>query len=822
MVDKNGLELGTAARGKPGKTLLVKNTGAADMATIRDTFGYSVDPIDGSTLIFSDLDSAISACRANLGDDIYISAGYTETVTTAGDIAFDVAGISVYGLGNGDNRPVFTFGSTDNTASITITADDCAFKNVVLLCNDDALTNALNITGNDAQIDIESQDGSAAIEFATVIRLDTADNANVKLRHVGFAAGNAMVSCIRLDDCDNVRIDIDGYGVLTTAWVEMVDVASSNVTINGRVYTSGITTGLRNAVDTVTGSTWDSRLWDASAAAMQRGGSGETLAFDDVGDIASALTLATADAATNADIGDQVGNKEDTAIADTIEGNAATTQSLNRLAKAILQRLGADSANNTAATTLVGANRDGSILERLEDLRQNESSTGGLVYQGSCDAGMGASTITVVSADLAGQGNDFFNNKYYMMVLLNASTPAGAPESEVRQITDYVSATGTFTVTAFSVNVEASDEILIMHESLVLLGRDDANNTMATTNVVANADGSVLERLEVVQQAVGGVDTAANVLGADNANNAFASTNVVANGDGSILERLETIQAAAIVIDEFHDVPAADNVLNAQINEVIGNKTDAAAAGAVTATDTLVGYTKQLVTELQVVDGFHDVPAADVGTNAQVRDVVGNKTDAAAAGDVSAVESLMAYAKQAVTELSGTAGITTFPAAAAPANGVALADVLREVYDQGEKVFTNAAATLVDATTIFTITGGPIAIVELVARCVTGNDVTASTLQWRADPTDGASATISGASASLASALAGANVALQGGTLATVPLLNATSVNLGQQVTNTIIIGAGVLQTVVGVGSTTGTWMHHLRYKPCSRGVVIT
>jgi len=55
------------------------------------------------------------------------------------------------------------------------------------------------------------------------------------------------------------------------------------------------------------------------------------------------------------------------------------------------------------------------------------------------------------------------------------------------------------------------------------------------------------------------------------------------------------LSAAIVIIDEFHDVPAANNVLNAQINEVIGNKTDATAAGAVTATDTLVGYAKQLV-----------------------------------------------------------------------------------------------------------------------------------------------------------------------------------------------------------------------------------
>jgi hypothetical protein len=41
--------------------------------------------------------------------------------------------------------------------------------------------------------------------------------------------------------------------------------------------------------------------------------------------------------------------------------------------------------------------------------------------------------------------------------------------------------------------------------------------------------------------------------------------------------------------------PTADNTANSYINQVIGNKADAAAAGAVSETDTLVAYIKQLV-----------------------------------------------------------------------------------------------------------------------------------------------------------------------------------------------------------------------------------
>lgn len=172
--------------------------------------------------------------------------------------------------------------------------------------------------------------------------------------------------------------------------------------------------------------------------------------------------------------------------------------------------------------------------------------------------------------------------------------------------------------------------------------------------------------------------------------------------------------------------------------------------------------------------------------------------------------------------LAGATGIPTFPAAAAPANGVSLAEVMREKFDQSDKSVTNTTAALVNGTTIFTIAGGPIEILSLVARCVTANDGTASTLQWSADPTDGAAATFSAASASLANAAAGAMVVLQGTTLATAPIVNATGVGLGQQVTNGIVVGAGIITTTVGVGSTTGTWQHHLRYRPLARGVTVS
>lgn len=66
--------------------------------------------------------------------------------------------------------------------------------------------------------------------------------------------------------------------------------------------------------------------------------------------------------------------------------------------------------------------------------------------------------------------------------------------------------------------------------------------------------------------------------------------------------------------------------------------------------------------------------------NAALASVVGALADAAAAGDPTSADTLMQYAKQLVNVLVGTAGIGTFPAEAAPANAVSLAEVIRAIH----------------------------------------------------------------------------------------------------------------------------------------------
>ena len=134
-------------------------------------------------------------------------------------------------------------------------------------------------------------------------------------------------------------------------------------------------------------------------------------------------------------------------------------------------------------------------------------------------------------------------------------------------------------------------------------------------------------------------------------------------------------------------------------------------------------------------------------------------------------------------------------------------------------------ATMVNGQTIFTISGGPIQILNLMSTCITANDATASTLQYNSTPTYGSAKTFSGASASLANATVGTTAILTPTALTTAPTIITGAnggVQLGLVAQNHITILEGTITIVIGVGSTTGTWRHSLYFVPMAPGVTVS
>jgi hypothetical protein len=158
--------------------------------------------------------------------------------------------------------------------------------------------------------------------------------------------------------------------------------------------------------------------------------------------------------------------------------------------------IGRNDANNEYDSSAVAANADGSVLERLEDLHDDIGDASGLFYRG---VATGGSATTAVVPGLLGFGDDYFNTKFFIQIVYNANSHGNSPEPKTRIITDYDTASGTFSFATVTDAVEAGDYVLIFHESLAATGRNDADNAYDSSAVVGNQDGSILERLELAQ-----------------------------------------------------------------------------------------------------------------------------------------------------------------------------------------------------------------------------------------------------------------------------------------------------------------------------------
>ena len=336
----NGFAHGLSVRGVP-----ILNTYAGNI--FRLDSGIGSDGNSGKTIekSFATLDYAVSRCIANNGDIILVAAGHAETISTATALAIDVAGVSIIGLGVGNLRPTFTVG-TIATATITFSAANCSMENCIVKSNLDGLDTAITVTGASVYLDIEHQDASSTVEADIAIAV-TGDRFECKLRDVGFTAGDQRDQSITLNAVDNARIDIDFYGKVATAVVDMVTAACTDVEVVGTMYVSGTTDGSKNVKDTITGSTWYSDIVDAAAGARYTGGSAAAVSSDDVSAIAATLLVPAGDATANVDVADVVGNKTDAAA------SVGTTKSLVAYTKQTLNQIG--TITNTGGTATLGA-----------------------------------------------------------------------------------------------------------------------------------------------------------------------------------------------------------------------------------------------------------------------------------------------------------------------------------------------------------------------------------------------------------------------------------------------------------------------------------
>lgn len=143
-----------------------------------------------------------------------------------------------------------------------------------------------------------------------------------------------------------------------------------------------------------------------------------------------------------------------------------------------------------------------------------------------------------------------------------------------------------------------------------------------------------------------------------------------------------------------------------------------------------------------------------------------------------------------------------------------------DVSDSDHAVKTSAKV-MVNGDIIFTTTGD-VLIYAMLSECYTANDATASTIQYIGlNNTTAVSSNISGVSPSLANAPKGASTLAILGAITNAPVLSTAS-GIGAFPWGAIRVpGNTSIKTTIGVGSTTGTWKHYIRYEPLEAGATV-
>ena len=201
--------------------------------------------------------------------------------------------------------------------------------------------------------------------------------------------------------------------------------------------------------------------------------------------------------------------------------------------------------------------------------------------------------------------------------------------------------------------VPSADSTANDYESQVIGNKVDAAVTSVGTTASIMAYLKGLVNVEAAGAVVPTADASTNTYDRDVVGNKTDAAVTAGSTTGSLAAYAKG--GLALLAAQSADATGATNV-----QDTVGNKADAAQT-TVGTTRSLMGYLKGVVTAvITTLPGLHAVQTADAATNTNMRDVIGNKTDAAVAAAMT-TKSVMAYVKGVlgwigtITNTTGTA-----------------------------------------------------------------------------------------------------------------------------------------------------------------------
>jgi hypothetical protein len=230
--------------------------------------GSGVNGIGGltgksSTRPFATVDWAVGQCTANNGDFIIVMAGHAESFTAADGFDVDVAGVTIIGLGDGADRPTFTFADTD--ATVAIGAANVTIANIRLLAGISGIVIGVAVEAAGDNFTLLGCDfpvpGTATFEFLDAIDLAaTVDGFKCHYNKYRDGSSSATNHFIEAGNGVNVNMEIIGNDIfgrffVSAIWSDTIDTGtliSNNIianTISGQHCVEFTTTATGMIVD---------------------------------------------------------------------------------------------------------------------------------------------------------------------------------------------------------------------------------------------------------------------------------------------------------------------------------------------------------------------------------------------------------------------------------------------------------------------------------------------------------------------------------------------------------------------------------------------
>jgi len=647
--------------------------------------------------VVTSIDAAVGKCRASKGDVIVVLPGHVESITAAAGLALDTASITVYFMGEGESKATIDF-STVVGASMTVTANGVTFLgNPRFTASIDALTGPISVTASDFKIDhFDWYDSTDMNTTNCLVASSAADRI-----YIGGAkfyksneSGTQKESFIKIGAVADPVIgylDVVGdfsdapvYNNVAWARVRMLGgiLNNTNVGPSLAVKLSAASTGVaknihaRVASGVLFVSAVNQMNWIDSDG-VNADGEYQSIQIGDVSDYAHDPAIGANNADNAFDSTNVVSNPVGSLLErlQTIQEHVGATDSVTNI-------IGADDADNGFPSTNVVANADGSVIEREEYI------------QSSIGSGLGTA-VAAIQTDL---GNPSARtNLQSIEAMLGCPDTAGA--------TIYAGLGGAAGLPTYPAAAPAGNDVSVAE--VVRYIQETQLGTIANTGGTATLGGvlgdvlnvSVATRLINAQLDLDQLGTLVNTAGTAELGamlGDFANVSLVTRLGVPAVSLAADIDAIAIDLGNpsartnlqtlesmLGNPDAANKTIYGNIGDFVGDTNlqtlkaalgvpDVAAKPLYTClvTDRLDHATyglSALDTKIGVIDGFMDVPTQDAATDAQVRDVVGKKSDTTAG------TSLVSLAKQIKAETDQVGTITN--TGGTPTIGAVLGDV---------------------------------------------------------------------------------------------------------------------------------------------------